>query len=160
MFGSSKLPDPRDKVGAIYGAARPRVERVINDPEVQDAVRRAMATGRHAYGELSKQKDVRKAAQKLAKDKKVQRDLSEVFHSLQFAIGEVAKPPAKKRGKGKLLVLLAGAGAAAAFLIPGVRDKIRQRFGGGDDDGWTESDNGSAGGGDAVRPAGAPIRTS
>lgn len=161
MFGSAKLPDPRDKVGAIYGATRPRVERVINDPEVQDAVRRAYATGRHAFGELTKQKDVRKAAQKLTKDKRVQQDILEVMRSLQFAVGEVAKPP-KKRGKGRLLVLLAGGGAIAAFLVPQSRDFIRRRFGGGGDDEWGPSDNGGSatGSGDAVRPAGAPIRTS
>ena len=159
MFGSVKLPDPRDKVGSIYDATRPRLERVMNDPEVQDAVRRALAQGRHAYGELSKSKDVRKAAQKVAKDKKVQKDLVDVFKSLQFAVGEVAKPQ-KKKGKGKLFVLVAGAAAAVFFFVPGVKDKVMSRFGGGGDDEWSGSDNGSGtSGGDAVRPAGAPIRT-
>ena len=159
MFGSAKLPDPREKVGAIYGATRPRVERVINDPEVQEAVRRAYATGRHAFGELSKQKDIRKAAQKVAKDKRVQNDLLEVMRSLQFAVGEVAKPQ-RRRGRGRLMMLLAGAGAIAAFVVPSSRSWIMSKFGGGGEDGWGGSDNGgSSTGGDAVRPAGAPIRT-
>lgn len=108
----------------IYETARenPYVQRLVEDDELRDSLRDAFEAAKGAYGRAtSASKGPVKA---VTSDKKVQKDLREAAESLKEASERLRKPPKKKSGLGRvLLVALIGAVIALA-LSEGARKAV------------------------------------
>jgi hypothetical protein len=100
----------------IYETARenPYVQRLVEDDELRDSLRDAFEAAKGAYGRAtSASKGPVKA---VTSDKKVQKDLREAAESLKEASERLRKPPKKKSGFGRLL-LVALIGAIIALAV-------------------------------------------
>jgi hypothetical protein len=100
----------------IYETARenPYVQRLVEDDELRDSLRDAFEAAKGAYGRAtSASKGPVKA---VTSDKKVQKDLREAAESLKEASERLRKPPKKKSGFGRLL-LVALVGAIIALAV-------------------------------------------
>lgn len=117
-----------DRAAALVETVRPIVNKAMHDPELHQALRQAFATGREVQGEISG-KPPKKAAKKLASDRKLQKRVETTAAELQKAVTGLVEPPRRrgriKRTLGRLAVVGAVAGAAVVLL-----KKLR---GGGDD---------------------------
>lgn len=114
---------------SLVESVRPIVIRAMNDPQLHEALRRALDTGREVTGEVSGKKPS-VAARKLARDRRLQRRVEGSALGLQHALADVLQAPKKKKKKkrlGLVLVVVAGAGAAIAALVR------RSQDGGGED---------------------------
>jgi len=100
----------------LYTTARdnPYVQRLIEDEELRDSLRKAFDSARNAYSRASGNGGAVKA---VTSDKKVQKDLRTAAESLRDA-SEALRTP-KKRRKSRLgrLVLLALIGAGLALIL-------------------------------------------
>lgn len=117
-----------DRASSVIDALRPVVTRALSDPELHTALRNAFDTGRVLSDEVLGQKP-RKAAKKLAEDKKLRRRVQASALELRDAFEHVSEPPAKRRGRGLLKLILAAGAAAGAFYLA----KKRGADAGGDD---------------------------
>jgi hypothetical protein len=100
----------------IYETARenPYVQRLIEDEDLRDSLRDAFEAAKGAYGRAtSASKGPVKA---VASDKKVQKDLREAADSLKEASERLRKPPRKKSGFGRV-ILVALVGAVIALAV-------------------------------------------
>jgi hypothetical protein len=99
----------------IYDTARenPYVQRLIEDEDLRDSLRDAFEAAKGAYGRAAgSSKGPVKA---VTSDKKLQKELREAAENLKEASERLRKPPKKKHGFGKvLLVALIGAVVALA----------------------------------------------
>jgi len=97
--------------------ANPYLQRLIEDSDLRDNVRRAIDSTKSAYDRLISSKAPQKA---VLDDKKLQGDISNAAQAVRdaaLALIDAPKHKAKKKGKRlgrKLLVLLLGGGAAVA----------------------------------------------
>ncbi|MGI8414445.1 MAG: hypothetical protein ACR2QA_18545 [Solirubrobacteraceae bacterium] len=111
------------RAGEAAGALResPYVQRVLEDPDLRDDIREAVALTRSAYARLSNGKAPAKA---LLEDKKLQKELRQAAVSLRdVGVNLREGPKRKKRRLGrKLLLVVVGAGLALA-LSEGLRKK-------------------------------------
>lgn len=100
----------------IYSTARenPYVQRLIEDDELRDSLRKAFDAARHAYSRASGNGGAVKA---VTSDKKVQRDLRSAAESLREASEQLRAPKKRKKSKLGRLVLLAMLGAALALIL-------------------------------------------
>ena len=115
-----------DRATTIVEAVRPVVQRAMNDPELQAALRQAFDTGREVTVKV-KGKPPKKAARRLAHDRKLQRKVETSAADLRNALAAVVKEPQKKKGKLRRIVgpvLVVGGAAAAVFVF------LRKRGGG------------------------------
>jgi hypothetical protein len=122
-----------DRAGTVVEAVRPIVTRAMHDPELHTALRRAFATGREVSGEISG-KPPRKAAKKLAQDKRLHRKLEASAQDLQRAVSSLIERPRRKRRAKKFLRAFAIVGAVGGALVLVMR-RLRGGSGGGDEDG-------------------------
>ena len=100
----------------IYETARenPYVQRLIEDDELRDSLRDAFEAAKGAYGRAtSASKGPVKA---VTSDKKVQKDLREAAESLKEASERLRKPPKRKSGFGRV-ILIALVGAVIALAV-------------------------------------------
>jgi adenylosuccinate synthase len=95
------------------------IQRLVEDDSLRDDLRTAFESARKAYDRING-----KGPQKALEDKKVQKELKEAANSLKSAADALRKPPKRKGGKGKLLLVgLVGAGLALG-LSEGLRNKV------------------------------------
>lgn len=148
MFKNGKLPGKvgADRAADMVGAARPLVKRAVTDKELQQTARRAYDAGRRIYDELWGQSP-QKAADKIASDKDLQRQVGEAVRSMREMVGQLATQP-QRRGKKRFAGLLVVGGGVAALILnpmtgPKVRGWIKGRFGGGDEEEFTWSPPGT-----------------
>lgn len=111
---------------ALVEAVRPIVTRAMNDPELHDALRKAFATGMDVRDELAG-KPAKKAARKIATDKKLQRKVEHSAQDLQKAVTNVVDPPRKGRVR-RLVGRVALVGAVAGGTVVALR-KLKGRGG-------------------------------
>lgn len=100
----------------IYETARenPYVQRLVEDDELRDSLRDAFEAAKGAYGRAtSASKGPVKA---VTSDKKVQKDLREAAESLKEASERLRKPPKRKSGIGRF-ILIAIVGAIIALAV-------------------------------------------
>jgi len=101
----------------LYSTARdnPYVQRLIEDEELRDSIKKAFHAARGAYGRATSNGSTVKA---VTSDKKVQRDLRVAAENLRDA-SEALRAPKKKRKKSKLgrLILLGLVGAGLAMIF-------------------------------------------
>jgi hypothetical protein len=100
----------------IYETARenPYVQRLIEDDELRDSLRDAFEAAKGAYGRATG--NGKGAVKAVTSDKKVQKDLREAAESLREASDRLRKPPKRKRGFGRL-ILVALVGAVIALAV-------------------------------------------
>lgn len=97
------------------GAAAPYLQVVLDDPEVQDALRRAVGAGRETYRRARG-----KSPGKAVKDKRVRRRAQQAAVAtwqLLAAIDAAQRPRRRRRGRRAVLVLAVVAGAYGAYLV-------------------------------------------
>jgi hypothetical protein len=116
MANSTKATQTADRAADIYSAARenPYVQRLIEDDELRDSLRKAFDAARHAYTRASGNGGTVKA---VTSDKKVQRDLRSAAESLREASDQLRAPKKRKKSKLGRLVLLALVGAGLALIL-------------------------------------------
>jgi len=100
----------------IYSTARenPYVQRLIEDEELRDSLKKAFDAARHAYSRASGNGGAVKA---VTSDKKVQKDLRTAAESLRDASEALRAPRKKRKSKLGRLVLLALVGAGLALIF-------------------------------------------
>jgi seryl-tRNA synthetase len=100
----------------LYSTARenPYVQRLIEDDELRDSLRKAFDAARHAYSRASGNGGAVKA---VTSDKKVQKDLRTAAESLRDASEALRAPKKRKKSKLGRLVLLALIGAGLALIL-------------------------------------------
>ena len=100
----------------IYETARenPYVQRLIEDEELRDSLRDAFEAAKGAYGRATG--NGKGAVKAVTSDKKVQKDIREAAENLREAADRLRKPPKRKGGIGKLL-LIAVVGAVVALAV-------------------------------------------
>jgi len=105
----------RDKAGSAYGAARPYVQRLIEDEELRENLRDAYESGRQAYERASGAKK----PSALLDDKRLQRDLRNASDALRAASEALREPEKRpKRGHPFLkLIVIAFIGAILAIAL-------------------------------------------
>ncbi len=105
-----------DQAADLYSTARenPYVQRLIEDEELRDSLRKAFEAARGAYGRAtSNGKGTVKA---VTSDKKVQKDLSAAADNLREA-SERLRAPKKRKSRLGRIVLLAIVGAIIALIV-------------------------------------------
>jgi hypothetical protein len=108
----------------LYETARenPYVQRLIEDDELRESLRDAFEAAKGAYGRATG--NGKGAVKAVTSDKKVQKDLREAAESLKEASERLRKPPKRKGGIGKLLVIGIVAGIIALVLSEGARKAV------------------------------------
>lgn len=114
----------------LYSTARdnPYVQRLIEDEELRDSIKKAFQAARGAYGRATSNGSAVKA---VTSDKKVQRDLREAAENLRDASEALRAPKKRKKSKlGRLVVLaLVGAGLALIFSEDARKSVLDALFG-------------------------------
>jgi hypothetical protein len=100
----------------LYSTARenPYVQRLIEDEELRDSLKKAFDAARHAYSRASGNGGAVKA---VTSDKKVQKDLRTAAESLRDASEALRAPRKRRKSKLGRLVLLALVGAGLALIF-------------------------------------------
>jgi hypothetical protein len=100
----------------LYATARenPYVERLIEDEELRDSLKKAFEAAKGAYGRATSNGSTVKA---VTSDKKVQRDLKVAAENLRDASESFRAPKKRKKSKLGRIILLALVGAAVALVL-------------------------------------------
>jgi hypothetical protein len=100
----------------IYSTARenPYVQRLIEDEELRDSLKKAFEAAKGAYGRATSNGSTVKA---VTSDKKVQRDLKVAAENLRDASESFRAPKKRKKSKLGRIILLALVGAAVALIL-------------------------------------------
>jgi hypothetical protein len=118
----------KDKLGKASEAARAAqsnryVQRLIEDQELRSNLLSAYGAARSAYGRMTNGKPAGKA---LMEDRKLQAELRSAVDSLREASGSLREgpKPARRRKRGRALLLLGVGAVLAVALNEGLRSKI------------------------------------
>ncbi len=100
----------------IYSTARenPYVQRLIEDEELRDSLKKAFEAARGAYGRATSNGNTVKA---VTSDKKVQRDLKSAAENLRDASEALRGPKKRKKSRLGRMILLALVGAGVALIL-------------------------------------------
>jgi hypothetical protein len=100
----------------LYANARenPYVERLIEDEELRDSLKKAFEAAKGAYGRATSNGSTVKA---VTGDKKVQRDLKVAAENLRDASEAFRAPKKRKKSKLGRIILLGLVGAAVALIL-------------------------------------------
>lgn len=100
----------------IYSTARenPYVQRLIEDEELRDSLKKAFEAAKGAYGRATSNGSTVKA---VTSDKKVQRDLKVAAENLRDASEAFRAPKKRKKSRLGRIVLLGLVGAAVALIF-------------------------------------------
>ena len=100
----------------LYSTARenPYVQRLIEDEELRDSLKKAFEAAQGAYGRATSNGSTVKA---VTSDKKVQRDLKVAAENLRDASEALRAPKKRKKSRLGRLILLALVGAAVALIL-------------------------------------------
>ncbi len=117
MANSTKATQTADRAADIYSAARenPYVQRLIEDDELRDSLRKAFEAARGAYGRATG--NGKGTVKAVTSDKKVQKDLRAAAESLRDASEQIRAPRKRRRGRLGRLILLGLVGAAIAIVL-------------------------------------------
>jgi hypothetical protein len=100
----------------LYSTARenPYVQRLIEDEELRDSLKKAFEAAKGAYGRATSNGSTVKA---VTGDKKVQRDLKTAAENLRDASEALRAPKKRKKSRLGRIVLLALVGAVVALIL-------------------------------------------
>lgn len=115
------------KAGEAARAARRNryVRRLIEDEDVRRNLLAAYGTARSVYARMGNGKPVSKA---ILEDRKLRREVAEAVKAISEASRSITEPPRsarkRKRGAGRMLLLLVVGGVLALVLSESVRSKV------------------------------------
>ena len=114
-MSKTRATQTTDRAADLYAAARenPYVQRLIEDDELRDNLRKAFESARGAYGRATG--NGKSPVSAMTSDKKVQKDLRSAAESLREASEQLRAPKKRKKRLGRLILL--GLVAAALALI-------------------------------------------
>jgi len=114
-MSKTRATQTADRAADLYAAARenPYVQRLIEDDELRDNLRKAFESARGAYGRATG--NGKSPVSAMTSDKKVQKDLRSAAESLREASEQLRAPKKRKKRLGRLILL--GLVAAALALI-------------------------------------------
>jgi hypothetical protein len=114
-MSKTRATQTADRAADLYAAARenPYVQRLIEDDELRDNLRKAFESARGAYGRATG--NGKSPVGAMTSDKKVQKDLRSAAESLREASEQLRAPKKRKKRLGRLILL--GLVAAALALI-------------------------------------------
>jgi hypothetical protein len=100
----------------IYSTARenPYVQRLIEDEELRDSLKKAFEAAKGAYGRATSNGSTVKA---VTSDKKVQRDLKVAAENLRDASEAFRAPKKRKKSRLGRIILLGLVGTAVALIL-------------------------------------------
>ena len=100
----------------LYSTARenPYVQRLVEDEELRDSLKKAFEAARGAYGRATSNGGTVKA---VTGDKKVQRDLKTAAENLRDASEALRGPKKRKKSRLGRIVMLALVGAVVALIL-------------------------------------------
>jgi hypothetical protein len=125
MAKTTKATQTADRAADIYSAARenPYVQRLIEDDELRDSLRKAFEAARGAYGRATG--NGKGPVKAVASDRKVQRDLRQAAESLREATEQLRAPRKRKHSRlGRLILFGIVAGAIALVLSEDARKTV------------------------------------
>jgi hypothetical protein len=101
----------------LYSTARenPYVQRLVEDEELRESLRKAFEAARHAYGRATG--NGKGAVKAVTSDKKVQKDLREAAESLRDASEQLRAPRKRKRSRLGRLILFSLVAAGIALVL-------------------------------------------
>ncbi|MEO7197054.1 MAG: hypothetical protein ABIZ50_01130 [Solirubrobacterales bacterium] len=119
------------KAGSAADTARPYVQRLIDDDDLRDNLRRAYDSAQDAYGRASGAK----RPSDVLEDKKLQKDLRTASESLRAA-SEALREPEKSGGSalGKLLFVAIIGAVLALALSEDLRKKVLDQLFGAEEE--------------------------
>jgi hypothetical protein len=115
-MSKTRATQTADRAADLYAAARenPYVQRLIEDDELRDNLRKAFESARGAYGRATG--NGKSPVSAMTSDKKVQKDLRSAAESLREASEQLRAPKKRKKRLGRLILLgLVAAGLALIF---------------------------------------------
>jgi hypothetical protein len=117
MAKTTKATQTADRAADIYSAARenPYVQRLIEDEELRDSLRKAFEAARGAYGRATG--NGKGPVKAVTSDRKVQKDLREAAESLRNATEQLRAPRKRKKHRLRRLVFLGLVGAVIAIVL-------------------------------------------
>ena len=117
MAKTTKATQTADRAADIYAAARenPYVQRLIEDEELRDSLRKAFEAARGAYGRATG--NGKGPVKAVTSDRKVQKDLREAAESLRDASEQLRGPRKRKKHRLRRLFFLGLVGAAIAIVL-------------------------------------------
>ena len=112
---STRATQTADRAADLYAAARenPYVQRLIEDEDLRDNLRKTFEAARGAYNRATS--NGKSPVSAVTSDKKVQKDLRSAAESLREASEQLRAPKKRKKRLGRLILL--GLVAAALALI-------------------------------------------
>ena len=125
MAKTTKATQTADRAADLYSAARenPYVQRLIEDDELRDNLRKAFEAARGAYGRATG--NGKGPVKAVTSDRKVQRDLRQAAESLREATEQLRAPRKRKHSRlGRLILFGIVAGAIALVLSEDARKTV------------------------------------
>ena len=116
MAKTKKATQTADRAADIYEAARenPYVQRLIEDEELRDNLRKAFESAQKAFGRATG--NGKGPVKAVTSDRKVQKELREAAESLRDA-SEQLRTPKKKKHRLRKVILLGVVGAVVAIVL-------------------------------------------
>lgn len=124
-MAKTRATQTADRASDLYSAARenPYVQRLIEDEELRDSLRKAFEAARGAYGRATG--NGKGPVKAVTSDKKVQKDLREAAENLREASEQLRAPRKRKGSKlGRLILFSLVAGAIALVLSEDARKTV------------------------------------
>ena len=116
MAKTKKATQTADRAADIYEAARenPYVQRLIEDEELRDNLRKAFESAQKAFGRATG--NGKGPVKAVTSDRKVQKELREAAESLRDASDQL-RTPKKKKHRLRKVILLGVVGAVVAIVL-------------------------------------------
>jgi uncharacterized protein (UPF0147 family) len=117
MAKTKKATQTADRAADIYEAARenPYVQRLIEDEELRDNIRKAFESAQKAFGRATG--NGKGPVKAVTSDRKVQKEIREAAESLRDASDQLRAPKKKKKHRLRKLILLGVVGAVVAIVL-------------------------------------------
>jgi len=121
---STRATQTADRAADLYAAARenPYVQRLIEDDDLRDNLRKAFESARGAYGRATG--NGKSPVSAVTSDKKVQKDLRSAAESLREATEQLRGPKKRKSKLGRLILFGLIAGALALVFSEDARKTV------------------------------------
>ena len=122
-MASARRGAARAGKAARAAGTNPYIQRLVQDAQLREDIREALALTRSAYGRLANGKAPAKA---LMEDKKLQRDLREAATSLRDIGITLREGPKRRRRRrvGRMILVAVVGGGLALALSEGLRKKV------------------------------------
>ena len=132
MSKKKKALKAQSKATDAVEAAKPYVQRLVEDDDLRSNLREAYESARDAYDRAADGK----SPSKLLEDKKLQGDLKTAAESLRSAAESLREPEKKEKtgGFGKLLLVAFVAAVLAVVLSEGLRKSLLDKLFGAEEE--------------------------